>query len=1154
MLKILHIIFFTALLFTCISATAQSSSVRKKKIISSGIVQLDSLSIVPATFNAPGLDTSFYFIDPVNATLYWKKKMMADSIDITYRVFPFKLNAVAQRFSYDSIRNNFIAAPAYTSKQNANNENNLFNFGKLNYNGSFCRSLSFGNSQDAVFNSQFNLQLSGYLGDSIEIAAAITDNNIPIQPDGTTQQLNEFDRILLQFRKKNWEINLGDIDLRRNDDYFLKFYKRLQGVSYQQQFNVSKTVTNKTLLSGAIAKGKFARNIFQGLEGNQGPYRLQGNNNEFYFIILAGTEKVFIDGTQLQRGEDQDYVINYNAAEITFTPKQLITKDKRIQVEFEYADRNYLNSMEYVSNETNFGSKLKVTVSLYNNSDAKNSPINQTLDNPQKQFLANIGDSIQNAYYPYASIDSFSATKILYKKVDTLYNGIHDSIYIYSTNADSAKYNLSFAEVGANRGNYIPYFSDANGQTFQWVQPINNIPQGNFEPAAFLVTPKRQQVFSVGAVYQFDKKTILRAEFAGSNYDINGFSSKHKNDNKGIAGKFSLLRTDSLKTKAGKLLQLNTTAGYEYVHQRFRPVERLRTVEFARDWGLPLLLNSANEQLPSLSVNLNDEKGNNVQYQFGSYLRSDGFKGTRNIISNTTNIKGWNLNGIFNLTNSNTPFDKGFYLRPTVDINKTFASLHNYTFGATYALEHNEMSNKLTDTITPFSFAFENITAYIRSDAAKTNHWSFNYFTRKDKLPFGKNLLQSDRSHNYNFQTELLKNQKHQLRLNVTYRQLFITNATLTTQKADNSILGRAEYLVNEWNGFLKGSILYELGAGQEPKRNFTYIEVPAGQGQYAWIDYNADGIPQLNEFVIALFTDQAKYIRVYTPTSEYIKANYTQFNYALALSPKALAATMHNVKWKNFITKFMLQSSLQTFKKQLSDGNPLFNPFKGNIEDTALLNLNYILNNTLSFNRFSTSWGVDITNLVNYNKSLLTYGSETTQFKEWAAKARINFSKAYTLELIQKTGEISLLTPSFKNRNYIIKTNTTEPRLTYTSGTLFRILAGYQFLQKENEGVYGGEKATFNSLNIETRYNTFSNTSITGKFTFSDIKFTGLTNTTVSYIMLDALLPGKNYIWNIEFTKRLVNNLEISFEYEGRKPGEGKTINIGRASLRALL
>ncbi|HXL55823.1 MAG TPA: hypothetical protein VN958_06185, partial [Chitinophagaceae bacterium] len=586
---------------------------------------------------------------------------------------------------------------------------------------------------------------------------------------------------------------------------------------------------NKTLVSGAIAKGKFARNIFQGLEGNQGPYRLYGNNNEFFFIVLAGTEKVFIDGVQMQRGEDQDYVINYNTAEITFTPKQMITKDKRIQVEFEYADRNYLNSMLYVSNETNFNNRVKLNVALYSNVDAKNSPINQELDNPQKQFLSNLGDSIQNAFYPYSAIDSFSATKILYKKIDTLYDGAHDSIYVYSTNPDSAKYSLSFVEVGLNKGNYSPLFSSANGQVFQWVQPLNGIPQGNFEAAAFLVTPKKEQVMSIGATYQLDKRTIVKTELAASIYDVNTFSLKSKGNDKGYAGKVSVERNGMWKIHSGKDLQISTIASYEWVDKNFQTVERLRPVEFSRDWGLPLLLTPATEQLPSFSMQVSDARGNNVQYKFDGYIRSDGFKGTRNIVNAMQNIKGWNINGIFNLTNSNTPDDKGYYFRPFIDINKTFSSFYNYTIGANYALERNEMNYKFTDTTTPLSFAFETISAYIRSDASKNKHWSFTYYTRSDKLPFEKSLLQSDRSHNYNFQAELLKNQHHQFRLNVTYRQLFITNAKLTTQEPDNSLLGRAEYLVNEWNGFLKGNILYELGAGQEPKRAFTYVEVPAG-------------------------------------------------------------------------------------------------------------------------------------------------------------------------------------------------------------------------------------------------------------------------------------------------------------------------------------
>jgi hypothetical protein len=392
------------------------------------------------------------------------------------------------------------------------------------------------------------------------------------------------------------------------------------------------------------------------------------------------------------------------------------------------------------------------------------------------------------------------------------------------------------------------------------------------------------------------------------------------------------------------------------------------------------------------------------------------------------------------------------------------------------------------------------------------------------------------------------------VRLNVTYRELNVTHQTLTTIKPDNSLLGRLQYNINEWKGFVTGYVLYELGAGQEQKRDFSYLEVQAGRGQYAWNDYNGDGVSQLNEFEIAQFQDQAKYIRIFTPTNQFIKANYNQFNYSLSINPRAIASTIHNKRFKNFITRFNLQSSLQTSKKVLSDGNLHFNPFEKNINDTALINLTNTLSNTLSFNRASSIWGIDVSNINNNNKALLTYGLESGQLKDFILKGRFNLKRAYTVELIQRWGTSELTTPQFNNRNYNITSIQTEPKFIYTNSTKYRLQASYQYLKKSNLEAFGGEQSTANSLNIEAKYNSAKGNVLSTKFTSTNIIFSGIQNTTVSYIMLDGLLPGKNYLWNIEFTKRLNNNFEISFNYEGRKPGESRIINIGRASVRAIL
>ncbi len=1123
----------------------------KMMVVKSDSLLIDSLSIVPKTFSIANVPDSAYRLDFIRSVLYWRARPPKDTIMITYRVFPYRLNQPTQHINYDSIvKSNFLVPFEYGNNDFSRNRG-VFDFGTLRATGSFGRQISFGNSQDAVVNSSLNLQLQGILGDSIEIQAAITDNNIPIQPDGNTQQLNQFDQVYLQFRKKGWQLNLGDIDLRQNKSYFLNFYKRLQGVSFQTANKISKSVTSNTLVSGSIAKGKFNRNVFQGLEGNQGPYRLTGANNEVFFIVLAGTERVFIDGQLMQRGEDQDYVINYNTAEVTFTPRRMITKDSRIQVEFEYADRNFLNANLYLSQELQLGKKLKLSFGAFNNNDAKNSAINQVLDNKQKQFLASIGDSIQNALYPSAILDTFAAGKILYQKIYVNNGNATDSFYQYSKDSTVALYNLAFANVGAGKGNYVPDFNGANGKVYKFIAPVNGNKQGRYEPVTILITPKKQQIVNFGIDYSITENTKLKTELAMSNTDVNTFSKLGKSGDIGFAAKFQLSNAKKFHTQ--KDLQLNTGLDYEYVQDRFKPLERIRNVEFTRDWGLPLLTTPATEHIFKTSAQLQNKDNQSYSYTFINYNRSDHYNGFQNVVTQRSGWRGWQFNNMLSVTNFNTLNDKGAFFRPVIDFSKLLKSLNNYKIGFNYSLQQNIVKNKLTDTLTPNTFYFSTYTVYLKSNESKRNKYGINFFTRTDKYPVGGKVVKGDQSVNLNFRSELLKNPRHQFILDATFRSLKADSTIKPGQKSDKTILGRAEYLVNEWKGLLTGNALYEVGAGQEQKRDYAYLQVPAGQGQYVWIDYNHDGIQQLNEFELAAFPDQATFIRIYTPTNQFIKSNYITFNYSFNLNPRAMLNKAGMKGMKKIVSLTNLQSSLQVNKKSIASGNFEFNPFKYGLNDTALITLSTTLLNTFSFNRISTKWGFDLSNLRNNGKSLLTYGYESRKQNDWNLKFRWNLSRSFTFTTISRKGLLALYTPSFGNRNYQLSIYSVEPKLDFIQGTVFRFSTGYKIDTRKDLPVYGGEKATSNSINFESKYNVLQNSSISGKFTLNNISYNYPTNTTVSYVMLDGLLPGKNYIWSLSFTKRLLNNLELNFQYDGRKPGTAKTVHIGRASLNAL-
>ena len=143
---------------------------------------------------------------------------------------------------------------------------------------------------------------------------------------------------------------------------------------------------------------------------------------------------------------------------------------------------------------------------------------------------------------------------------------------------------------------------------------------------------------------------------------------------------------------------------------------------------------------------------------------------------------------------------------------------------------------------------------------------------------------------------------------------LQILDSSLTEILPENSLASRLNYNLKIFKGGINTNSFVEIGSGLELQKEFIYIEVPAGQGVYTWIDYNENDIKELNEFEIAAFNDQASYIRVFTPNNNYVKIYNFQYNQNLNINFKKLIKTP--TAFGKLLQKFYNQTALNTQKK----------------------------------------------------------------------------------------------------------------------------------------------------------------------------------------------------------------------------------------------
>ena len=69
--------------------------------------------------------------------------------------------------------------------------------------------LTVGNNQNSVTNSSMDLTIEGKLSEKVAIRAHIFDTNIPLQENGYSQSITDFDRIFIELYSDAWRVKAG---------------------------------------------------------------------------------------------------------------------------------------------------------------------------------------------------------------------------------------------------------------------------------------------------------------------------------------------------------------------------------------------------------------------------------------------------------------------------------------------------------------------------------------------------------------------------------------------------------------------------------------------------------------------------------------------------------------------------------------------------------------------------------------------------------------------------------------------------------------------------------------------------------------------------------------------------------------------------------
>lgn len=474
----------------------------------------------------------------------------------------------------------------------------------LSLTGNKTVAVDFGSRQDAFLRQSLDLSLSGTLAPGVELTGVLSDQSTPLTLEGSTEDLQSIDRVLVELKTPNGGGALGDIPVRFDEGEFGRIDRRVQGVMGHW---------NGGGFSGAAAAaseaGEFRRVEFRGVDGRQGPYDLPDASGRIGVSIVAGSDVVTFDGVRLARGETADYSMDYDRGTITFTNRRPVTADSRIAVQCQFAARPYPRNLAAVGGAWKQGAWSAFT-RWVTEADDRGRPLDFALEPEDRLRLAAIGDSLDAAVS--------GGVRPGGGDYDTVRVG-SELVYAFA-GRDSGDFEVSFSRVGAGEGDYADSVL-ALGVAYRYV----GSGLGAYRIGRDLPLPEQHRLGTFGAAVG---SGVAQVEFEGamSTLDRNTFSAADDGDNQGGAGRVrASIRGKPLAWLEGTGIE----ASARFVEERFAPFAPLEAA-FAEDgWGLPAEADLEHPRRGDVAGYIRPRGAGELRAEVGELATPDGFDASR---------------------------------------------------------------------------------------------------------------------------------------------------------------------------------------------------------------------------------------------------------------------------------------------------------------------------------------------------------------------------------------------------------------------------------------------------------------------------------------------------------------------------------------------